>query len=74
MGGGGVWSENGQSLSGGKKNKQILIQIYLLPLEIKNVSFAFFFLLCSFFSDLVIFSFDNHSWVDLFFSLKGSKF
>lgn len=65
-GGGGGWNdwvcfEKGQSLSGGK-NKQILIEIYLLSLEIKKNLFFYVS-----FSDLVIFSFDNHSWVDLIF-------
>ena len=43
-GGGGEMKKDNHCL--GKKNKknmQILIQIYLLPLEIKNVSFAIFF-------------------------------
>ena len=75
VGGGGVKQDHHRLGNKNKKNMQILIQIYLLPLEIKNVSFAiFFFFYVPFFSDLVIFSFDNHSWVDFFFSLKGSKF
>lgn len=75
MGGGWWWEmslflKKGQSLSGGK-NKKILIQIYLLPVEITFFSLLLFFYVL--FSDLVIFSFDNHSWLIFFVCFFSSR-
>lgn len=50
----------------GGKNKQISIEIYLLPVEI-TIFFPLLFFYVPFFR-FSHFSFDNHSWVDFFFS------
>lgn len=67
-----VCFEKGQSLSGGGGgDKQISIEIYLLPVEITIffLCFSFMFL----FSDLVILALTIIVGL-IFFSLKGSKF